>query len=287
MERGSPLGGGWKVLADPQRLQRVLLALLSNALKYNRPGGKVSVTFAPSAAVERPAVRFSVHDTGFGISPEKLPRLFTPFDRLDAERAKSNIAGTGLGLALAKRMVELMGGRIGVESVLGEGSTFWIEVPLAESAVPSPEPATLPQTSELPPPLAAPVTTTGTLLHIESQPSDLRLFARMIARRPAIRLLSAATGALGLHLAREHRPDLILLDLHLPDLPGDQVLAELRADPRTAGIPVVMLGAGDPPATREQLMAAGARAFFLKPVEVRTLLGALDQFIEYTPETGR
>jgi PAS domain S-box-containing protein len=278
VERASPLGCGWKVLADPQRLKQVLLNLLSNAIKYNRPGGKVIVEFAPIEAADPPAFRFSVQDTGPGISPEKLPRLFTPFDRLDAERTKTHIAGTGLGLALAKRMVELMGGRIGVESVVGEGSTFWVEVPLAESPV-----ASLEQSAPILDP-ALEFLNTRTLLYIEDNVSNLRLVTRILARRPAIQLLSAATGPLGLEMALEHRPDLILLDLNLPGLNGDEVLAELRADPRTSEIPVVMLTADNRPATRERMLAAGTRAFLAKPVEVRALLGVFDQFIEFVPE---
>ena len=281
VERASPLGGGWQVLADPQRLKQVLLNLLSNAIKYNRPGGRVIVEFAPIEAAEPAVFRFSVQDTGYGISAEKMPRLFTPFDRLDAERAKSPIAGTGLGLALAKRMVELMGGRIGVESVVGEGSTFWVEVPLAENAVAAHEPS-----APVPVP-ALDIPSTRTLLYIEDNVSNLRLVTRILARRPAIELLSAATGPLGLEMARAHQPDLILLDLNLPGLNGGEVLAELRADPHTAAIPVVMLTADNLPATRERMLAAGARDFLAKPVEVRALLGVFDQFIEFAPEVVR
>lgn len=122
-----------------------------------------------------------------------------------------------------------------------------------------------------------------TLLYIEDNLSNLRLITRIVARRPAIHLLSAETGALGLKMAREHRPDWILLDLHLPDSNGDQVLALLRADPRTSEIPVVMISADDRPGKRKQMLTAGARAFLTKPVEVRTLLGVLDSFIEHRP----
>jgi PAS domain S-box-containing protein len=278
VKRASPLGGGWEVLADPQRLKQVLLNLLSNAIKYNRPGGKVIVEFAPIAETDRPAFRFSVQDTGPGISPEKRPRLFTPFDRLDAERTHIHIAGTGLGLALAKRTVELMGGRIGVESVVGEGSTFWVEVPLAKSAVLS-----LDQRAPIADP-ASDFVHSRKLLYIEDNVSNLRLVTRILARRPAIQLLSAVTGTLGLELAFEHRPELILLDLNLPDLNGDQVLSVLRADPRTSDIPVVMLTADNRPATRERILAACARAFLAKPVEVRALLRVFDQLFKVQPE---
>jgi len=276
----SPLDRRWRVLANPHRLKQALFTLLSNAIKYNRPRGNVLVECAPAEAAYPPMFRFSVKDTGPGISAGNLTRLFTPFDRLDAERSRIHIVGTGLGLALSKRMVELMGGRIGVESALGEGSTFWIEVPLAEGpGAPLAENAhslvLIPQ-SETP--------RSRTLLYIEGGVSNLRLIKRIVARRPAIRLLSAGTIALGLAMAGEHRPALILLDLHLPGTDGGQVLAQFRANPRTCEIPVIMFGADDPPGQREQMLTAGARAFLTKPVEVRALLGVLDQFVAFQPE---
>ncbi|MEA3210712.1 MAG: hypothetical protein QOE70_3769 [Chthoniobacter sp.] len=276
----APSKGGWRVLADPQRLKQVLLNLLSNAIKYNRPDGSVTVECNLVPAADPPAFRFSVKDTGPGISADKLTRLFTPFDRLDAERSGNLIVGTGLGLALSRRMVELMGGRIGVESALGEGSTFWIELPVAKGLAAPLDQVALPPIRHSPSLIHDP----KTLLYIEDNASNLRLVTRILARRPAIRLLSAETGTLGLKMAREERPDLILLDLNLPDLNGDRVLERLRADPRTSGTPVVMLSADDLPGQRELMLAAGARAFLTKPVEVRILLGVLDQFLELRPE---
>ena len=273
VELASPMGGGWSVLADPQRLKQVLLNLLSNAIKYNRPGGKVIVKFAPVEAADPPVFRFSVQDTGLGISPEKLPRLFTPFDRLDAERTKTHIAGTGLGLALSRQLTELMGGRIGVESVQEEGSTFWVELPLAQSPA-----ASFERNKSIPDP-APGFPPSRTILYIEDNDSNLRLVTRILERRPAIHLLTATTGTLGLEMALEHRPDFILLDLNLPGLNGDEVLAELRADPRTSDIPVAMLTADGRPETRERLLAAGARAFLTKPFAVRDLLQVVDQWV--------
>jgi len=276
---------GQCVLADRQRVKQVLLNLLSNAIKYNRPGGSVNIAVVAcegsADGVLLPAVRVSVTDTGAGLSSEKLARLFNPFDRLGAEQAR--IEGTGLGLTLAKRMVEHMGGTFGVQSAVGDGSTFWFELPRAESFPEVEEPASL----ELPN-AAEPVNAAGkhVLLYIEDNPANIRLIKRVLARRPELELLCAETGALGLQSAREHCPDLILLDLHLPDSHGTEVLTELRHDPRTADIPVVMLTADAQPHTREQLLAAGARAFVTKPIEVRALLAAVDRFLTLAPPTG-
>jgi PAS domain S-box-containing protein len=262
---------GSHVQADRQRLKQVLLNLLGNALKYNRPGGSVTVRYA-AAAGSTPRTRLSVTDTGAGLSAAKLARLFHPFDRLGAEQTR--VEGTGLGLLLARRMVEQMGGTLGVESVVGEGSTFWIELPTAEAPVmPEVTAADLVQTSDPVVPADARV-----ILYIEDNPSNVRLVTRILARRPAVRLLCAETGALGLKMAREHRPDLILLDLHLPDCLGDDVLTSLAADPRTGAIPVVMLTADAVVGTRDAMLASGARAFITKPLDVRNFLGVVDRY---------
>jgi PAS domain S-box-containing protein len=267
--------------ADRQRLKQVLLNLLSNAIKYNRPGGSVTIISTVCTGSEDgalpPVVRLSVTDTGMGLGPEQLARLFNPFDRLGAEQTR--VEGTGLGLALARRMIEHMGGKLGVESVVGVGSTFWMELPRVEP----PEEAHEEVMAEaaLPPQSIAP-TEKRVLLYIEDNPSNIRLITRILARRPEIELLCAETGALGLMMAREHCPDLILLDLHLPDSHGDEVLTDLRHHPRTAEIPVIMLTADAQPNTREHLLAAGARAFVTKPLEVRALLRTIDQCLTVT-----
>ena len=262
------------VRADRQRFKQVLLNVLGNAIKFNRAGGSVTIRCAASGAAEG-TTRLSITDTGAGISAEKQSRLFNPFDRLDAEQTR--VEGTGLGLALARRMVEHMGGILGVESVVDEGSTFWVELPTAESPVEQEERA-----NEAIAAVAPMVSAEArVVLYIEDNPSNTRLVTRIVARRPAIRLLSAASGELGLKMAREHRPDLILLDLHLPDISGDQVLAALRSDACTSEIPVGMLTADALAETREHMLAAGVRAFLTKPIEVRTLLGALDQLFDF------
>ena len=272
----APVESGWSVLVDSARLGKALFHLLSNAIKYNRPGGKVILEFALLESADPPAFRFRVKDTGPGIAAENLGRLFTPFDRLDAERTHTHVSGAGLGLAISRRHVELMGGRVGVESVVGEGSVFWIEVPLAKIPVAKPD-------QSAPPSLRRPrpaIRDSKTLLYIEEDLSNLRLITRILARRPAVRLVSAEPGAPALAMAREYLPGLIMLDLHSPDSHGHQMLALLQADPLTSDIPVVILCAAGVPAEREPMLSAGASLFLTKPVAVRALLGALDQYIE-------
>jgi CheY-like chemotaxis protein/anti-sigma regulatory factor (Ser/Thr protein kinase) len=255
------------VLADRQRLQQVLLNLLSNAVKYNRTRGAVAVSCEERSGGR---LRMLVTDTGHGISPDKIERLFTPFDRLGAEGA--GIEGTGLGLALSKHLVEVMGGTLDVTSQVGVGSTFAVEFPL--TAAPA-DALKLPAAS----PRVQAEREEGRMvvLYIEDNVSNLRLVEQVLGRRPQTTLLSAMQGQLGLDLAREHRPDLILLDLHLPDVPGDEVLRRLREEPQTRGIPVVILSADATPRQVERLLAAGAQAYLTKPLDVRQLLALVDQ----------
>jgi PAS domain S-box-containing protein len=269
---------GCHMQADRQRLKQVLLNILGNAVKYNRPGGTVTIrcdALGARANGGSPSIiRLSVTDTGAGLGPEKLARLFQPFERLGAEQTL--VKGTGLGLVLAKRMVEHMHGRLGVESVLGEGTTFWIELPTAESPIEL-EDCVSDSSGLVVPEVSA---ATRVLLYIEDNPSNIVLVTHILERRPGIELICAKTGALGLEMAREHRPDLILLDLHLPDSHGAEVLARLIADPRTTSIPVVMLSADAAPGKRVEMLAAGARAFITKPLDVRNFLSVVDRFLE-------
>ena len=263
-------GDGRWVLADRQRLKQGLLNLLSNAVKYNRDGGSVTVTVEPGAPGR---LRVLVRDTGPGMTEAQMARLFSPFDRLGAEQTE--VHGTGLGLALTKALVEAMGGTLGAESRPGEGSTFWIE--LATAAEPGER-----ETAREPGPAAAgtaagPGEGARTLLYIEDNVANVRLLERILERRPGTRLLTAGQGRLGLDLARQHRPDLILLDLHLPDLDGAEALARLRADPATREIPVVILSADATPGSAEQLLAAGASHYLTKPIDVRELLEVVDR----------
>jgi len=251
------------VLADRQRLQQVLLNFLSNAVKYNNERGRITVACTPGPDGQ---VTIGVTDTGPGLSPAALDRLFTPFERLGAEA--SGVEGTGLGLSLSKRFVEAMGGRVRVESKVGIGSTFAVELAAATA------PGEGLHEAELPP--AAAPARAGTVLYVEDNLANVRLVERVLQRRPQVTLLPAAQGRLGLELAREHHPDLVLLDSHLPDVPGAEVLRRLREEPRTADIPVVIVSADATPGEIERLRGLGAEAYLTKPLDVRQLLELVD-----------
>jgi len=256
-------------LADRQRLHQVLLNLLSNAVKYNQEGGRVEIFCNKSQAGQ---LRVSVRDTGAGIAEADQTRLFAPFERLSANQ--SEVQGTGLGLALSKRLMEAMGGSIGLTSVPGQGSTFWIELLCVEA------PEEVLRRQELVSEIEIKhVPGIRTVLYIEDNLSNMRLMEHIVSYRPHIRLVPAMQGRLGLELAHEHRPDLILLDLHLPDLAGDEVLKKLQADPKTSGIPVVMISADATPGQVKRLLAAGAAAYVTKPLNVEKLLKVFDDYL--------
>jgi signal transduction histidine kinase/CheY-like chemotaxis protein len=255
------------VHADRQRLKQVLLNLLSNAIKYNRDAGNIEVRSEQTAD----RLRVSVRDTGPGIASARMPALFEPFERLGAEAG--SIEGTGLGLALARRLVEAMGGAIGVDSTEGQGSSFWLDLAVIESPVAAFERV---DGGSAWAPTEAPE---RTLLLIEDNLSNLRLVERILKARPGVGLLSAMQGGLGLELARQHRPDLILLDLHLPDIPGDEVLHRLRADPATREIPIVVVSADATEGRIRRLRDSGATAYLTKPLDVAELLRLVDESV--------
>jgi PAS domain S-box-containing protein len=263
------------VLADRQRLKQVFINLLSNAVKYNRPNGTVTVTCQPMG--ER--MRMAIADTGAGIPEDKRHQLFIPFERLGAEQ--SAIEGTGLGLALAKRLIDAMDGTMGMESTVGQGSLFWIELPVTESPV---------HLAELPEPELVPEVKhsgTHTVLYIEDNFSNLRLVERLFELRPALKLIVANSGAAGLDMARYHQPQLILLDLNLPDMNGHDVLMQLRASVQTAAIPVVVLSADATAGQRSRLLEAGAFAYLTKPLDVRKFFEVMDRAIIERPFDAR
>jgi PAS domain S-box-containing protein len=258
------------VTADRQRLLQVLLNLLSNGVKYNRPGGRVDVSCDESAPGR---VRLVVTDTGQGIAPEDADRVFTAFDRLGAEQ--SDVEGTGVGLALSQHLVQRMGGRIGFESVPGVGSSFFVELATATDS-----PEVLPETglalgwSEGAP--AGDLTGSFRVLLMEDDAANLDLVERILSRRQGVELLAAMHGELGIELAREHLPDLILVDLHLPDMPGTAVLDRLGEDPATAAIPVAVVGSDAAAHEVRELLGRGVVGFLTKPFDVRALLSLVD-----------
>jgi len=261
------------IQADRTRVKQVLVNLLSNAIKYNRVGGSVVVECSASAPQR---IRVSVTDTGAGLSPEKLAQLFRPFSRVGQETGAD--ACTGISLVVTKRLVELMGGAIGVESTVGVGSAFWIE--LVAAAAPQLAVDEAERTAPVQPQArngAAP----RTLLYVEDNPANLQLVVQVLARRPNMRLLSARTGTLGIELARTSRPDVILMDINLPGMSGIQAMQILRADAATAHIPVVALSANAIPRDVERGLEAGFFRYLTKPIKVNEFMDTLDVALKF------
>ena len=253
--------------ADRTRLKQVLLNLLSNAIKYNRDSGSVVVD---CIRIETERLRLAVQDTGVGMQPEQLKALFQPFNRLGQEAGAQE--GTGIGLVVTKRLVEMMGGLLGVSSTPGSGSLFWVELP-AEPApdYPNTVPAPLETATDKPDGEAQ-----ATVLCVEDNPASLELIQAALAARPGVRLLTASNGKRGVELARAHRPDVILMDNNMPVLTGGEAQVMLRNDPRTADIPVIAISANAMPDAVSRGLAAGFFRYLTKPVDLRALAEALD-----------
>jgi PAS domain S-box-containing protein len=263
-----PFDTQYFVNADRTRLKQILINLLSNAIKYNRDNGTVEVRCAERTPGR---IRISIRDTGAGLSPEQLAQLFQPFNRLGQEAGGEE--GTGIGLVVAKRLVELMGGIIGVESTIGAGSEFWFEL----LAVDEPHIATL-ETNALPPPRPHVAREGGlhTLLYVEDNPANMQLVQQIIQRHPDIQLLTAVTGNSGVELARSALPEVILMDINLPDLNGFEALKILRSDPSTAHIPVIAISANAMPSDIDKGLKAGFFRYITKPIKVDEFIEALD-----------
>jgi CheY-like chemotaxis protein/anti-sigma regulatory factor (Ser/Thr protein kinase) len=265
--------GDLHVLADQQRLRQVFLNLLSNAVKYNRDGGCVTIT---SEEVGECA-RVTITDTGPGLDDAELGLIFTPFERLGA--AGGAIEGTGLGLALSKRFAELMQGRLSVTSELGAGSAFTLE--LRTTTIPDGAAGTLAAASG---PRLVPEQAAHVLLYVEDNHANYALAAEILSRRGDVELLRAESGKRGLELARTHTPDVILLDLDLPDMPGHEVLARLQSDPLTREVPVIILSADASRSQVQRLLGVGARDYLTKPIDVRQFMDVIDaQLAELSP----
>jgi len=263
---------GKRVLADQQRLKQVLINLTGNALKYNKDGGTVCISCEEA---QDGIMRTKVADTGYGLSVEDIAKIFVPFERLRA--TETEIEGTGLGLTLSRRLVEAMNGSLGVESVCGQGSTFYVDLPIAP---PQPEDATRDAAAQpdIQCSASAPdAQATMTILSIEDNASNYVLIEAILRERPGVKLIGAMQASIGISLAQTHVPDLILLDMHLPDMTGADVLRSLKQDPHTASIPVVIVSADATNSHVERLLASGATAYLTKPLDVRQVLEIVDQ----------
>jgi len=257
------------VLADPTRLRQVLLNLVGNAIKYTLPGGSVRVTLKrePDARLG-----FTVSDTGIGIDPDDLPQLFDPFNRLGQET--STRPGTGIGLVVTKGLVELMGGTLGVSSQAGVGSEFTVLLPAARAGeFPAAQ-------RSMPLELARPEQASR-VLYIEDNEVNVELVRSLFAARPQVTLVVSATGEDGLEQARRHPFDLILLDIHLPGLPGMEVLRELKRDRSTARVPVIVLSADAAAQSAAESLRAGAAAYLTKPLDLRSTLAKIDGVLRH------
>ncbi len=255
------------VKGDRTRVKQVLINLLFNAIKYNKPAGAVAV----ECTLSQSSVRINVRDTGAGLTPNQLAQLFQPFNRLGREAGTEQ--GTGIGLMVTKRLVELMGGAIGADSDVGVGSVFWIELNLTtgpQIAIRDADRAALVR------PQAPEGTPTRTLLYVEDNPANLELVEQLIARRLDLRLLSAADGNLGIEYARAYQPEVILMDINLPGVSGIEAMKILRADPSTAHIPIVALSANAGPRDIEKGLEAGFFNYLTKPIKVDQFMAALD-----------
>ena len=260
-----PADAAW-VMGDRQRTMEILLNLLSNGVKYNREGGSLHVDVTATTT----AVRVSVTDTGLGLSSDQCARVFNPFERLDA--GSRHIEGTGLGLALVKAMAALMGGTVGVESELHRGSTFWCEwartAPLLDRRTESDHEGTA---------SAVIHDVAGTLLYVDDTPSNLLLVGRLLQRRPQVVFLTAGSGADGIRLAQAHRPDLILLDFHLPDMDADEVMRRLAEDPTTRTIPVAILTADATRRSGDYTIAGQSVECLSKPIDMPRFVALIDR----------
>ncbi len=261
---------GLHVLADSTRLKQVLINLLSNAIKYNRPNGSVTVT---CEKLETAYLRISVIDTGRGLTPDECKRVFEPFERL--ENDKMEVDGTGIGLTIAQSMVRLMKGTINVLSRPGEGSCFYVDLPMTDA---SSETVVAPRSIEQEE--REQDTDRGhTVLYIEDNPANLNLVSTALLRLPTVKLLSAHDARTGIEMALAYRPNLILLDIHLPGMDGFQVLERLRDHEQTRAIPVIALSADAMPENVNKALNNGFREYLTKPLDIRRFLNVVQEYL--------
>jgi PAS domain S-box-containing protein len=295
------------VNADRTRLKQILINLLSNAIKYNREKGTVvvdcaplegQVTTSPTSTMEGRVttspisnsegvtaspkrIRISVKDTGAGLSAEKLAQLFQPFNRLGQDMG--GVAGTGIGLVVTKRLAELMGGAIGVESTVAQGSVFWCELILAAAPQLAAENG---EAEDVAAPQLSGRAMPRTLLYVEDNPANMKLVEQLIARRPDMRLLTAENGTLGIELARSSQPNVILMDINLPGISGIEAMKILREDCVTAHIPIVALSANAMPRDIAIGMEAGFFRYLTKPIKVKEFMDTLNAALQFSENTA-
>jgi CheY-like chemotaxis protein len=262
------------IMADRQRLKQVLINLLANAIKYNREGGRAEVLCTEK---DDGWTTIAVRDTGLGISVEDMPKLFTPFERLSA--ASTDVEGSGLGLVLSQRLITAMGGTLKVESIFGQGTTLTMEFPQTSApeaqlakAIESAQLADVEEDSEH----------VYSVLCIEDNPSNLRLIEVILHGRRDIKLSSAMDGLTGVRMARQNPPDLILLDLNLPDIHGSEVLERLQQSALTRSVPVVVISADATPNQVDRLLTAGAKAYLTKPLNINLFLHTAESILAGT-----
>jgi PAS domain S-box-containing protein len=274
------------VKADRTRLKQILINLLFNAIKYNSPSGSVVVEYAlhPAESLRANAadsIRISIRDTGTGLAPEELAQLFQPFNRLGREASAEE--GTGIGLVVTKRLVELMGGKIGVRSTVGAGSTFWFELEMSAPPQLVAPTALYAAPKELALPQGAPK---RTVLYVEDNSANLELVEQLVARRSDLHLLSAVDGEIGIAMARTWVPEVILMDINLPGISGYEALTILQVDPATAHIPVIALSANAMARDVEKGLKAGFFSYLTKPIKVNEFMAALDLALIYARSTS-
>jgi PAS domain S-box-containing protein len=255
------------VEADRLRLRQILLNLLSNAAKYNKPNGEIEISYKKIAPGR---LRISVRDTGEGLTPEKIEQLFQPFNRLGKERA--DIGGTGIGLVISKRLTELMGGSIGVESKPGEGCLFWFELMLQEA------PKSI-NIAKAPSNEKSPHQKKHTILYVDDDPANILLLEALLGRRRDICLLTATDGRSGVALAKSAQPDLILMDIHMPEIDGFQALSLLQKDPATEHILVLALSADAMQEDIQRGLSAGFFRYMTKPIKINEFTATIDEVL--------